>query len=525
MRGISPIVAVVLLLAMAVISGVGVYFWVNTFTSKPATPNGPIIIQATPIGDGKVLITNLGQKTASLSNLKPGSRDVRLSCIDTDVTPGGQELCVIEGYPKTEEVVITGNGVSPIILKRSSVFPQKPETWFNYYSIGTASSGQNLFVYNSKLILTIDVNTSQYFSPGVVILNPKTGEILNVTYYYINQNTELNNGARSSVITDNTLVMAVYNDTHVGVISVNLSNLEPECGVITKVDGEYKIYDLLKSEDGGYILAGGNGTDGLVVKISGLSDSPKVDWAINLDDMYTLMGITEVETGYIITGTVYGSNKNVTAIKLNKSTGNIIIKKEYDSGGYDIGRWVTEDMEGLIIAGILQGYAGELNIDENLHLKGAKAYSLQDRGLTLKYVIPIKTGGYMAVGESSNSTNTWTYTGLLDSNLNTVWGRLYGESCSERNWIGPLIQNGNYYTLIGTYKSPEGGIYLDAIQIDNLGRLNCIDLFRDANVSDIPVDVNVSDAPITETHLNLNAQSVSVHVGTIEFTTIKRCEY
>ncbi len=39
MRGISPIVAVVLLIAISVIATVGVYYWIGSLTGKKATPN------------------------------------------------------------------------------------------------------------------------------------------------------------------------------------------------------------------------------------------------------------------------------------------------------------------------------------------------------------------------------------------------------------------------------------------------------------------------------------------------------
>ncbi len=59
-KGISPIVAVVLLIAIAVVAAVGLYFWVGGLSTKQPTPQTPVSITATPIGDGQVLIANLG---------------------------------------------------------------------------------------------------------------------------------------------------------------------------------------------------------------------------------------------------------------------------------------------------------------------------------------------------------------------------------------------------------------------------------------------------------------------------------
>ena len=45
-KGISPIVAVVLLIAIAVIAAVGLYFWVGGLATKQPTPSTPIVIGA-----------------------------------------------------------------------------------------------------------------------------------------------------------------------------------------------------------------------------------------------------------------------------------------------------------------------------------------------------------------------------------------------------------------------------------------------------------------------------------------------
>ncbi len=66
-RGISVIVAVVLLIALTVIAGVSIYFWISGLTAKRATPNAPVAIVANPVGNGKVLIANLGQKLIETS--------------------------------------------------------------------------------------------------------------------------------------------------------------------------------------------------------------------------------------------------------------------------------------------------------------------------------------------------------------------------------------------------------------------------------------------------------------------------
>ncbi|MFC2175092.1 archaellin/type IV pilin N-terminal domain-containing protein [archaeon] len=64
-KGISPIVAVVLLIAIAVIAAVGLYFWVGGLATKQPTPTTPGTITAICTGDvaggtGQLLVTNIG---------------------------------------------------------------------------------------------------------------------------------------------------------------------------------------------------------------------------------------------------------------------------------------------------------------------------------------------------------------------------------------------------------------------------------------------------------------------------------
>ncbi|MCD4740584.1 hypothetical protein K8R43_05365 [archaeon] len=80
-KGISPIVAVVLLIAISVIAAVGLYFWVTAFTTAPATGTTPYVIQANCLGassgyNGTLFINNIGTKSipAGQLNFQIGSK-------------------------------------------------------------------------------------------------------------------------------------------------------------------------------------------------------------------------------------------------------------------------------------------------------------------------------------------------------------------------------------------------------------------------------------------------------------------
>jgi flagellin-like protein len=101
-KGISPIVAVVLLIAIAVIAAVGLYFWVTTFTSQPATPATPHVITASCIGagsnkNGTLFISNSGTTTIPIGNLNAKVGTTTKSSLNAAQLPSGQTLAVAAG--------------------------------------------------------------------------------------------------------------------------------------------------------------------------------------------------------------------------------------------------------------------------------------------------------------------------------------------------------------------------------------------------------------------------------------------
>ena len=71
MKGVSPVVATVLLIAIAVIAAVGVWYWVGAYTSKPATTGTDMkVIQISGCVSGanpSVLVRNLGSSPITTS--------------------------------------------------------------------------------------------------------------------------------------------------------------------------------------------------------------------------------------------------------------------------------------------------------------------------------------------------------------------------------------------------------------------------------------------------------------------------
>jgi len=92
-RGISPIVAVVLLIAISVIAAVGLYFWVGGLTGSRNVPTPPAVITASCYGatsttNGTLFIHNTGTKTISANTLKVEIGGSTISLTHSALEPG-----------------------------------------------------------------------------------------------------------------------------------------------------------------------------------------------------------------------------------------------------------------------------------------------------------------------------------------------------------------------------------------------------------------------------------------------------
>lgn len=95
-KGISPIVAVVLLIAISVIAAVGLYFWVTAFTTAPATGTTPYVITASCIGassayNGTLFVYNTGTKTIAADSINYRIGTSTGSYTHSAIAPKGSE--------------------------------------------------------------------------------------------------------------------------------------------------------------------------------------------------------------------------------------------------------------------------------------------------------------------------------------------------------------------------------------------------------------------------------------------------
>ena len=123
MRGISPIVSVTLLIALAVIITGGLYFWVagqNVHTDAPAADVVDISITAINASAGEYLITNVDTSYFNASALHTDNGTVQADCSfgsTVSVAPGESVNCTIGGAAKPNgEIVFYTDSIGPATI-------------------------------------------------------------------------------------------------------------------------------------------------------------------------------------------------------------------------------------------------------------------------------------------------------------------------------------------------------------------------------------------------------------------------
>ncbi len=116
-KGISPVVATVLLIAISVIAAVSIYYWVGGMASQKGVRKKPMSIEATPVNpaEGKVLIANKGGTPITLSELETGEENVSCDFGETiTLQPNGQAMCTLP--PKRGTTSLFSKDVAPTTI-------------------------------------------------------------------------------------------------------------------------------------------------------------------------------------------------------------------------------------------------------------------------------------------------------------------------------------------------------------------------------------------------------------------------
>ncbi len=116
-KGISSVVAVVLLIAISVIAAVSIYFWIGGMVSQRGVGKEPMTIEATPVNpsEGEVLVANKGGTPITLSELETGEENVSCDFGETvTLQPNGQAVCTLP--PKRGKTSLFAKDVAPTTI-------------------------------------------------------------------------------------------------------------------------------------------------------------------------------------------------------------------------------------------------------------------------------------------------------------------------------------------------------------------------------------------------------------------------
>jgi hypothetical protein len=134
-RGISDVIIIVLLVAIAIMASIGIYFWVGGQATKQPTPTPPNPIVAIPldVNNGTVLIINTGSTALAAAGLNTSDGGA-VTCDSATIEPSQQVLCRVP--PKSGSTTIFGANIGSVTV----VFPAANLSIVSFATAGFSSS-------------------------------------------------------------------------------------------------------------------------------------------------------------------------------------------------------------------------------------------------------------------------------------------------------------------------------------------------------------------------------------------------
>ena len=110
-KGISPVVAVVLLIAIAVIASVGVWYWIGEFTDKPSVAGADKSMVVTECSGTAVFVQNIGNDKLDGSAAFFNVNNVQIGALNFSAMAGGgidvEDADWVDLYNMSAEAITT----------------------------------------------------------------------------------------------------------------------------------------------------------------------------------------------------------------------------------------------------------------------------------------------------------------------------------------------------------------------------------------------------------------------------------
>ena len=120
MKGITPVVTVVLLIALSAMVGISIYYWSAGMVINEPAPNTDVVdisVTAINVTAGTYLVTNVDTVTLTITNLSTNTGNDCAFGAETIIIAGEAAQCTIAGAPTGELVFFSDNaGPATVIV-------------------------------------------------------------------------------------------------------------------------------------------------------------------------------------------------------------------------------------------------------------------------------------------------------------------------------------------------------------------------------------------------------------------------
>jgi hypothetical protein len=243
-----------------------------------------------------------------------------------------------------------------------------------------------------------------------------------------------------------------------------------------------RAYTAIKSEDGGYVIAGSTTSDGLYgdIFIIRTTASGKQEWSTHIGGNGNdwAQSLVQIKDGYVLVGSTQFTSEHdydIYVVKIDNN-GNRIKTTKLGGPGQDYGKKILKSEDGgFLILGNLENpktlfsdvFLVKLNEDLEYQWNRTYGSEFQEKPSS---IIGTSDGGYLITGTSKSSDDQYdVFVIKLDSEYGLEWSKTYGSPLDEHGNSCIESSDNNFLILGRTSKTDNTGIDFFLLKIDPSG--------------------------------------------------------